>query len=139
MSSSGNRDKYIVNALVYTFIAAFLLWIAWGLGLNQWLGDTTVGSPFAKNDFTAKYWVYLQPDNAEAKNYRVEGDISRNDGIYSLDKVYWPNGGNSTFDDCQLESEDGKYVSNSSCASNELINDDSDYRRYDVRLDTKAE
>lgn len=135
---SSSKDEYINNAIVYTLLGAFFLWIAWGLGLNQWLGNTSMGSPFAKSNFTTQYWVYLQPDNAEAKNYRVKADISRVDGEYSLDKVYWPNGGSSTFDDCQLDSKDGEYSSYFSCASDERINEDSDYRRYKIRIDTKV-
>ncbi len=141
------NDEYIIDtknlrvsyAVVgFTLLGAFLLFLAWGLFLNQWLGNTQVGSPLAKNNFTAQYWVYIQPDDAEAKNYRVKGDISRYDGEYSLNKVYWANGGYITFDDCQLQSQDGKYISDGSCSSDELINNGDDYRRYDVRVDTKV-
>jgi hypothetical protein len=142
-----NGDEYIVDtkylrvsyAVVgFTLLGAFLLWLAWGIFLNQWLGSTTVGSPWAKNNFETQYWVYVQPENAEAKNYRVKGDVSRDDGIYSISRVYWPNGGTSTFDDCQLQGQDSGYSSDGSCVSDELIDNGNDYRRYDVRVDTKV-
>lgn len=143
---TNSNDEYIVDtkylkvssaAVGFTLLGVFVLWLAWGLFLNQWLGSTTVGSPWAKNNFDTQYWVYLKPDNADSKNYRVKGDISRVDGTYLISEVYWPNGGSSTFDDCQLQVQNGVYISDGSCASNELINDGEDYRRYDVRLDAK--
>ena len=145
---STNNEEYIVDtkylkisysAIGFTLVGGFLLFLAWGLFLNQWLGNTTVGSPLAKSDFTAKYWVFIQPDNTEAKNYRVKADISRDDTGYSLDKVYWPNGGSSTFDDCYLEVKDSKYVSEYRCISNEGLDENGDNRQYDVTLDTKVE
>lgn len=145
---STNNEEYIVDtkylkisysAIGFTLVGGFLLFLAWGLFLNQWLGNTTVGSPLAKSDFTAQYWVFIQPENAKAKNYRVKADISRSEAGYSLNEVNWPNGGSSTFDDCYLVSKDGKYVSDGRCTSNEAINDDGDYRRYNVTLDAKVE
>lgn len=142
-----NNSEYIVDtkylrisyAVVgFALVGAFLLFLAWGLFLNQWLGNTTVGSYFAKNNFSAKYWVYIQPENANAKNYRVQSDISRVDGSYGLTKVYWPNGGYSTFEDCVLIEQDGKYVSDGLCNSDELINDGNDHASYKIRVDTKA-
>jgi hypothetical protein len=144
---STQNDEYLIDtknlrisyaSVGMALVGSFLLLLVWSLFLNQWLGTTTVGSMWAKTNFDTQYWVYIQPDNADTKNYRVKGDISRYDGEYSLNKVYWANGGYITFDDCQLQSQDGKYSSDGSCSSDELINNGDDYRRYDVRVDTKV-
>jgi len=140
-------DEYFVDTknirisyrvVAYILYGLFLFWLAWALFLNKWLGDTTIGSFLAKDNFETQYWVYLQPDNADVKNYRVKGDVSRTDGTYSLDKVYWANGGYTTFDDCPLYKQDGEYRSEGSCSSDELINNGEDYRRYEVRVDAKV-
>lgn len=141
------NDKYIVNtknlrisykAVGFTLLGLFLFWIVWSLFLNQWLGSTTVGSVWAKTNFNTQYWVYLQPNNATSKNYRVKGDITRLDGIYFLSKIYWDNGGYLTFDDCNLYKNDGVYKSEDSCQSSNWLNDDDGYEYYSVRLDQKV-
>lgn len=144
---SNNEDEYIVNtnnlrityrAVGFTLLGLFLLWLSWGLFLNQWLGSTTAGSMWAKNNFDTQYWVYIQPQNANSKNYRVKGDISRQDGVYYLQKIYWDNGGYLTFTDCDLYENNGVYASEDDCESSNWLNDDDGYEYYTVRLDQKV-
>lgn len=98
------------------------------------------GLVFENGSDTTKYWVYLQPENAEAKNYRVQADIKRfvsDDSQHSaflLDKVYWPNGGTSEFSGCDLIyiKSQKRYESGDTCATDENI-------EYEVRVDSKFE
>ncbi len=118
-------------------VGSFLLLLAWSLFLNQPLGTKTVGSMWAKNNFDTQYWVYIEPQNAEAKNYRVKGDINRDDGTYSLNKIYWDNGGYLTFTNCSLYDNNGVYTSEDDCESSNWLNDDDGYERYSIRVDQK--
>lgn len=125
------------SAVSYTVLGIFILWVIWAFFLANIFGSKTIGSFWAKSNFDTQYWVYLEPDNAEAKNYRVKADISRIDGDYWLEKVYWPNGGNSNFEDCKL---DDALQRNGSvdCSTDELINNGDDYRNYTIRLGEKV-
>lgn len=144
---SNPNDEYIVNtknlritysAVGFTLLGLFVFWIAWGLFLNQWLGTTTIGSMWAKNNFETQYYVYIQPDGATSKNYRVKGDISRQDGVYYLEKIYWENGGYLTFTDCVLYEDNGTYASEDNCESSNWLNDDDGYEYYGVKIDQKV-
>jgi hypothetical protein len=144
---SAPNDEYIIDtknlrisyaSVGIALFSLFFLWLAWGLFLNQWLGTTTVGSMWAKTNFDTQYWVYIQPQNAETKNYRVKGDVSRVDGIYSLTQIYWDNGGYLTFDECSLQDDNGVYTSEDDCESSKWLNDDDGYERYSVRVDQEV-
>lgn len=74
-------------------------------------GDAQIGSFFEKNDYTAKYFVNLFPNENEAKNYRLPADIhiyyeiNDNEDSFSttkcirLGKIYFPQGGYLIFND----------------------------------------
>lgn len=67
------------------------------------VGYKVIGSIIEKKEYETRYWVYLQPENAESKNYKVEGDIKRlSSGNYELKTAYWPNGGHTDFDLCDI-------------------------------------
>jgi hypothetical protein len=84
-------------------------------------GESKLGSLLEKPDYTTQYYVNLFADKGNSKNYRVVADIHvystvEQDGedSYSekhivVEKVYWPNGGYTTFDDCELEDGDSGY------------------------------
>ena len=131
-------NAFAGGVLIFIFIGGIVLFFLWGLFLNQWLGTTTVGSMWAKNNFDTQYYVFIQPENATSKNYRVKGDISRTDGEYSLNKIYWENGGYLTFTDCKLEENNGIYTSVDDCQSSNWLNDDDGYEYYNVRIDQKV-
>ena len=140
-------SDYVINnehirisaaAVIFTGIGLFLFWLAWSLLLNNWFGNNNIGSIWAKNNFTAQYWVYIQPDNADSKNYRVKADIERLEGEYKLTKIYWPNGGYESFDDCRFEETDGIYSSYDDCSSDKLVNGGEDYQSYSIRIDQKV-
>lgn len=92
---------------------------------KHFLGDTIPGSFFERDaDYSAKVYVLLYPDGADSKNYRVPADISRDESGYSVNKVYWSNGGTLDFDDCTI----------SSLPYTELCTPNGSETRYEVRL-----
>jgi hypothetical protein len=145
MSNDQNeRDGYIINtkhlkvstALIVDILGCVMvLAIVWGLFLNQWLGNTVLGSVFQKNNYDTQYWVYLQPENAKDKNYRLKGDITVDYKDYYLTKVYWSNGGYETFSDCNLS--DATVDNGSvSCITDSYVDDSS--TQYTIRLGDKV-
>lgn len=84
-------------------------------------GSEIIGSFFEKHEYKTQYYVNLFADKGYAKNYRVVADVhvystTEEDGedTYTtkhivIERVYWPNGGYSIFDDCELESGDNGY------------------------------
>ena len=79
------------------------LFVAWIITSSFNIGYKEIGHWFEKGEYETQYWVYLQPDNVEFKNYRVKGDIDHTEGTYYLSRVYWANGGYSDFNDCDLD------------------------------------
>lgn len=103
--------------------------------LRSFFGTKTLGSFFQRSRYSVQYYVYLQSPDDQAKSYKVKADITKDtwsydsgdDGgstsggnIYSLDKVYWPDGGYSEFQDCDLVSliESNKKASCSTVGDN---------------------
>jgi len=142
MSSDQNEpDEYIIDTkhlkvstriVVNILLWGFVLFMIYSLFLSQWLGDTNLGSFWQKSNYQTQYWVYLQPENANDKNYRLKGDITKDDNGYTLTKVYWSNGGYSTFDDCNLDSA----VSDKDTANCSTNDENSD--NYTIRLGDKV-
>ena len=73
-------------------------------------GNTTLGSLFEKGSYDAQYYVYVQNDPQSAKWYKLKADIHaashykafivlpyRTDRHYFVTRIYWPNGGYSSF------------------------------------------
>jgi len=101
--------KVSYTLVVWTIICVVVIGLLWGIASELFgAGEKSIGALLEKREYSAQYWVYLQPDGADAKNYRVKGDIERvsgdDSGQYMLDKVYWPNGGYTTFSDCDITS-----------------------------------
>ena len=92
------KTSYFWLIVIGCFIGWYLFTVFWGF--------KEIGRFGEKRDYTTKYWVYLQPENAQSKNYRVKADIERAIPDYFLRRVYWPNGGYSNFDDCLLDKEE---------------------------------
>ena len=127
------KDFKISTRIVsYCVLAVIILLICWGAFLGQLLGNTNVGSLLAKRNFETQYWVYLQPEGRGDTSYRLLGDISRVDGNYYLNEVYWSNGGMSDFDDCQI-SEALEANGSASCKASS----DNGGVHYGVRLGDK--
>jgi hypothetical protein len=83
-------------ALIFVIIALLIY------GYKYYLGPTSPGTLLERGkDYRAKYYVLLYPEDAEVKNYRVPGEISKSGDSYTLFNVYWPNGGSTEFN-CQL-------------------------------------
>lgn len=89
------KTKYFWFSIITVFVGWYVISAYWGY--------EEIGRFGEKHKYTTQYWVDLQSDSAEAKNYRVKADIKREIPDYYLLKVYWPNGGSSTFDDCLLD------------------------------------
>lgn len=110
-------------------ILAYLLF-AWAKNsISRNYGEERLGSFFEKPEYKTQYYVLIFPDNSISKNYKLVADIEvsseidsyeDDDGsgigvfaypitrsyshrLINIDKVYLPNGGYLTFDDCELE------------------------------------
>jgi hypothetical protein len=87
-----------------TSIKKDISWSKWGwlpilicLILAYWIifvGITPAPGAFLeKKDYKARVMVNVFPEGDKSKNYRLEADITRSDGVYFINKIYWPNGG----------------------------------------------
>lgn len=65
---------------------------------KQMFGLKQPGALLERASYDAKVYVLVFPDNKSSKNYYLPAEISRNNG-YSLDTLYWPNGGTTDFTD----------------------------------------
>jgi hypothetical protein len=129
MEDDDNNEKLgskIVGLLFILIIVYFVY--------RNYLGEQRIDSWIEKPKYTTQYWVSLQPDNEEAKNYRVKADIFHDAPDYYLTKVYWPNGGSSTFDDCNLDKDQYQVNGYMRCFPNDgnTISEDG----YKVRINT---
>ena len=139
-------NTYIINTpsvkiksitVGYILVILAIAWIAAEL-LSSRYGYKEIGVRYERREYSTQYWVYLQPDNAETKNYRVKGDIERfaeSDGdlsyaVYALSRVYWEDGGYTEFDDCDITEATDK-DKHAYCM-------DSEGKGYDVRLGEKV-
>jgi len=69
---------------------------------KTYLGGMRPGAFFERGNYTAKVYVLVFPDADTAKNYYLPADVTKAGSVYSLKKLYWPDGGSSTFDDCEV-------------------------------------
>lgn len=125
--TSGIRIK--TSIVVKTIFWVFILFIV-GFTYKNYFGNNTIGSWLEKPEHSTQYWVYVQLDNVESKNYRVKADIERSEGNYFMNTVYWPNGGHSNFDDCNITSLTVSVNNDERCSDNES-------QRYNIRLGEK--
>ena len=114
------KNQYITinyELISLVLIVGLLFFFIFAVARNHF-GNEIIGNWFEKQrEYTTQYWIYLEPDSSSTKNYRVKGDIEKislgEDGWgYYLRTVYWNNGGNSDFDDCQILSIKGDNCSN---------------------------
>lgn len=145
-------EEYLVNTeniklktiwVAKIVVFSIILWIVVQLFIGHF-GNEEIGSFFEKSTYTTQYWIYLQPENTQLKNYRVKGDVYHyiepaNDDygggdIYLLEKVYWDNGGFSIFDDCDLT----KITFDKSKKVNYVGCRDHKDNYYKIRIDTKV-
>lgn len=65
---------------------------------SEYFGNDTIYSVFSRNEFHTQYYVQLFPEESKSKNYLVPADLIVNGESIWIEKVYWPNGGYTTFD-----------------------------------------
>lgn len=87
---------------------------------SHFLKEDRIGSFYENNEYTAKYFVNVFPENGKSKNYRVVAEIRASyneyweedqDGnshpeyerVYYLNKVYFDNSHTLDFDEEELE------------------------------------
>jgi hypothetical protein len=63
-------------------------------------GVSSPGSFFERNSYSTKVYVLASPENNGTKSYSIPADITKDENGYSVNKIYWPNAGYSTFDSC---------------------------------------
>jgi hypothetical protein len=113
--NSENKNFILTpNDLHWIVSAVILFLLIFGVARINF-GNEILGSWFEKpEEYTTQYWVYLEPDSSSTKNYRVKGDIEKikwgtieNTDEYYLRTVYWNNGGESDFVECQITNKAG--------------------------------
>lgn len=85
----------------YIFLSLLGIFIIFVIANNLGLGEARPGSFLEKKAYSTKLFVNVFPGSSEAKNYRLQASIRReedSDG-YFIDKIYWPNGGYTEFED----------------------------------------
>lgn len=122
-------NKYFLYSISAIIPALILLYV-----ITSYWGYEEIGRFGEKRHYATQYWIYLRPENAKAKSYRVKADIERDIPNYYLTKTYLPNGGYINFSDCQLNENDEFNV-----IPDEIycISDDEDTGYY-IRLDEKV-
>lgn len=97
--------KVTAGFIAKCIIACFVAWLVISIAAGKY-GTRTIGNYFERDNYTTVYWVYMQPDGAEVKNYHVRGGIekvnSQDGASYYLRNVNWPNGGVTKFEDCDI-------------------------------------
>lgn len=78
------------------YIFCLLLAVSY-ITMKRYWGTNTIGSFFSREEFETQYYVQLFPEGSESKNYLVPADLWFRDGGLVLIKVYWPDGGFTTF------------------------------------------
>lgn len=89
------------NPLGYAILAAIILWIAYW-AFTTYLGPKKPGAFLERTSYDNTIYVQVYPDKTGTKNYNVPGEVTRGENGYTISQVTWPNGGYSTFDDCQI-------------------------------------
>jgi hypothetical protein len=69
---------------------------------KTYVGVMRPGAFFERGNYTAKVYVLVFPGTDTTKNYYLPADVTKEGSVYSLNKLYWPNGGDSTFNDCEV-------------------------------------
>lgn len=82
---------------IAVYLLCFLLSVVY-VTMKEYWGTDTIYSFFSKNEFETRYYVHLFPEGSKSKNYLVPADLYVYDDNIIIKKVYWPNGGYTTFD-----------------------------------------
>lgn len=88
---------------------------------TSFFGNEDINSIFCKNELKFKGYVYAFPDDTKDKNYRLKADVQKDGNEYSIDRIYFYNGGYIEFESC----EDGNKGGNSFYCT--PVNDERDW------------
>jgi len=110
------------NPYGYGVLLIIILFVAhWAF--TSYLGPKRPGAFLERTSYENTVYVQVYSDKTGTKNYYLPGDVSRGENGYTISEVSWPNGGDSTFDDCQITL--GK---RSEC----LITNSKEFENYDI-------
>jgi hypothetical protein len=113
--------KYIHMYGAYLVIGIIAL-VLFFIFSKQYFGLKHPGSFYERTEYSAKVFVLVFPSDG-TKNYYIPADIDRTEGAYDLTAIYWPNGGTTTFDNCQ----DLKLNTKVLCSTTDNSGNDIDY------------
>ncbi len=115
------------NPFGYGVLGLIILYAAYW-AFTTYLGPMKPGAFLQRTSYDNSIYVLVYPNKNSVKNYYVPGEITRSENGYTIASVTWPNGGYSTFDDCQiyLEKRTSCTISNSKESEaivNRMVND----------------
>ena len=94
-----NKPNFLDNKknAIIVILICFILSISY-LTMKEYWGTDTIGSFFSQSKYTTKYLVSMrQNSNNNLKEYRVPAEILVSGNRAALYRVFWPNGGYTTF------------------------------------------
>lgn len=121
------KKTSLLETVIYLIIFLLIAFIILRATLN--IGTEKPGSLFEKPKYTAQYPITLQL-NTTNKEYLQKGDVEHFNNSHMLRRVYWSNGGYSTFDDCNLD--DVEYSK-----TDWILCSDTNGREYNVKGSTQ--
>ncbi|HVC35841.1 MAG TPA: hypothetical protein VNE40_00115 [Candidatus Dormibacteraeota bacterium] len=89
------KNNSFVGIAILILIAGFYF-IKYNFGVKQ------PGAFFEKADYTVKVYIFAKPDPNSSKSYYIPADVMRSSGDsgYTIETMYWPEGGSTDFSDC---------------------------------------
>jgi hypothetical protein len=87
------ENKTFRKIVVIILLLSFLIYGA----IKIFFGNDNIGSFFSRHSYDATYMVFAQPDNNTTKYYFIKSDIHVSGSDIYLYKIYWPNGGYTSF------------------------------------------
>jgi hypothetical protein len=121
------------NPLGWGILALIILFIFYSI-YKSTLGPKIPGAFLERSSYDNKIYVLVYPTKDSVKNYYVPGDITRDENGYSITSATWPDGGYSTFDNCQiyLDKKTACTITNSKQFI-DLVNDPNSLKNIDVQ------
>ncbi len=114
ISSWGKEFKEMDSKKCRWFVSiTFLLILSFFIVREYW-GETWIGSPLQRGSYRATYYVNAFPGWSEGvKNYRLaaiiavdnHADSENGESKYSIEKIYFPNGGYEMIDQIEVLDE----------------------------------